>query len=127
ADALLGVGHPSYRFLGPPKGQFLDIASRTIATLNQGASLADLGVSEDRAKELAARANTIGRFLGLLRQDLLKNQGEVERLLEKDRCRLWIIVAAGNDPEGDIAGLTRGASSSADIERLLGATNANVV
>src|SRR6266849_8063178 len=39
ADALLGVGDPSYRFLGPPKGQFLDIASRTIATLNQGASL----------------------------------------------------------------------------------------
>jgi DNA (cytosine-5)-methyltransferase 1 len=36
-------------------------------------------------------------------------------------------VAAGNDPEGDIAGLTRGTSSTADVERLIGATNANIV
>jgi archaellum biogenesis ATPase FlaH len=44
-DALLGAGSASYRFVGPPASQYFEIASRTIATLNQGASLADLGVS----------------------------------------------------------------------------------
>jgi energy-coupling factor transporter ATP-binding protein EcfA2 len=127
SDALLGVAEPSFRFSGPPKSQFLDIASRTLATLNQGASLADLGVSEVRAKELVENAPTIGHFLGLLRKDLLANQAGIEQLLDKERCRLWVVVVAGNDPEGDVGGLTRGASSAADIERLMGATNANII
>ena len=87
----------------------------------------DLGVSDARAAELVHSSNTIGAFLGLLRQELLKNQGAVEALLEKERCRLWIVVAASNDPEGDVAGLTRGSFSTADIERLVGATAANIV
>jgi energy-coupling factor transporter ATP-binding protein EcfA2 len=127
ADALLGTERASYRFAGPPQNQYFDIASRTIATLNQGASLVDLGISQERAVQLASNAPTIGQFLGVLRGELLKNQASVEEFLDKERCRLWIIVAAGNDPEGDVAGLTRGASSAADIERLIGATNANIV
>ncbi len=127
ADSLLGVGEPSYRFPGPPKEQYLDIASRTIATLNQGAGLADLGVSAERAQELADNAKTVGHFLGLLRRDLVRNQSRLDALLEKERCRLWIVVAASNDPEGDIAGLTRGALSSVDVERLISATGANIV
>jgi energy-coupling factor transporter ATP-binding protein EcfA2 len=126
-DSLLGVAEPSFRFSGPPVNQFIDIARRTIGTLNQGATLADLGVSDERAQELAASSATIGHFLGLLRKDLLLNQTHVQELLEQERCRLWIVVAAGNDPEGDIAGLTRGTSSTADVERLIGATNANIV
>jgi energy-coupling factor transporter ATP-binding protein EcfA2 len=126
-DSLLGVDDPSYRFFGPPKTQYLDIASRTVATLNQGASLSDLGVSEERASELTAQAPTIGHFLGLLRKDLVRNQGNVESLLEKERCRLWIAVVAANDPEGDVAGLTRGTASAADIGRLMVATKANIV
>lgn len=127
ADSLLGVGHPSYRFSGPSKEQFVEIAQRTIASLNQGATLADLGVSIERAKELVAQAATIGMYMALIRKDLVRNQAAVEELLEKERCRLWVIVAASNDPEGDIAGVTRGTFSAADIERLLGATNANIV
>lgn len=127
ADSLLGVDESSYRFPGPPKEQYLDIASRTIATLNQGAGLADLGVSAERAQELSQKATTVGQFLGLLRRDLLQNQSRLDRLLEKERCRMWIVVAAANDPEGDIAGLTRGALSSVDVERLISATKANVV
>jgi energy-coupling factor transporter ATP-binding protein EcfA2 len=126
-DALLGVADPSYKFSGPPKSEYIDIARRTIATLNQGASLADLGVSEQRAAGLAANSNTVGCFLGLLRQDLTRNRASVEGLLEKERCRLWIVVAAANDPVGDVAGLTRGALSTADTEALLSATNANIV
>jgi hypothetical protein len=127
ADALLGVEGTSYRFAGPPRPQYFEIASRTIATLNQGASLADLGVSQNRAAELGANAKTIGGFLGLLRDELLRNQKSVEDLLDKERYRLWVVIAAGNDPEGDVAGLTRGASAAADIERLIGATNANII
>ena len=47
--------------------------------------------------------------------------------MEKERYRLWIIVLAGNDPDGDVAGLTRGALSTADVERLMTSTEANLV
>jgi energy-coupling factor transporter ATP-binding protein EcfA2 len=127
ADSLLGVGEPTYRFSGPPREQYREIASRTVAVLNQGASLADLGVGHERAEELVAQAGTIGQFLGLLRGDLLANQRRVESLLVREPFRLWIVVVASNDPEGDVAGLTRGAVSSVDIERLMGATGANIV
>lgn len=40
---------------------------------------------------------------------------------------MWIVVSAGNDPQGEVAALTRGVFSSADIDRLLSATEANVV
>lgn len=127
ADSLLGVGEPSYRFSGPPQSQYLDVASKTVAALNQGASLADLGISDERANALATQAGTIGQFLGLIRSSLLELQGQLDTLLKKERCRLWIVVASANDTEGDIAGLTRGASSAVDIERLMSATEANVV
>ncbi|WP_437587741.1 hypothetical protein [Sorangium sp. So ce1000] len=126
-DSLLGIDAPAYRFTGPPKEQFTDIAARTVATLNQGASLANLGVSIDRAKELTSQATTIGRFMGLLRSEILRNQNAVDALVEKERFSLWIVVASGNDPEGDVAALTRGALWDADIESLISATEANVV
>ncbi|MCT7970296.1 hypothetical protein NG799_28675 [Laspinema sp. D1] len=50
-----------------------------------------------------------------------------EKLQATEQCRLWTVVIAGNDPEKDVASLTRGSSSTADIERLMVATNANVV
>ena len=40
---------------------------------------------------------------------------------------MWTIVVAGNDPEGDVAALTRGGLAYADIDRLMTATGANVV
>ena len=126
-ESLLGVGEPSFRFQGPPRANYLEIARRTIATLNQGAHIADLGVSNERAQKLADESGTIGHFLGLLRRDLLQNQSEVDTLLAKEKCRLWVVVCAGNDPDGDIAGLTRGALSAIDIERLMSATNANII
>ncbi len=127
AETLLGIGSAPYIFSGPTSDQYIDIASRTIATLNQGASLADFGVSLDRAKELVHSAKTVGSYLRLIRSEMLGNQSNIELLTEKERCRLWVVVVAGNEPEGDISGLTRGTNSSVDIERLLGATNANII
>lgn len=127
ADALLGVGEPVLEFSGPTKDQYLDIADRTLATLNEGASLIDLGVSSGRVLELRDRAGTIGQFMGLIRQDLLANQAKVRGLLSRERCRVWIVVAAGTEPDGDVAALTRGRFSAVDIDRLMAATGANVV
>lgn len=55
--------------------------------------------------------------------------GLVRRAARKPgaRCRLWIVVAASNDSGNDVATLSRGRLSTADVERLLTATNANVV
>lgn len=126
-DALLGTGAPYIKFEGPPKDQHLDIGQRTVATLNQGASIHDLGVSEENAKEYIESSPTVGSFMGKLREALLHNLNEVDDHLKKERCRLWAVVIAGNDPDNDVAALTRGNLSTADIDRLLSATQANVV
>jgi DNA (cytosine-5)-methyltransferase 1 len=127
ADSLLGVGEPVYSFTGPPSSNYINIANRTIATLNEGASLIDLGISEELSQQLVSRANTIGHYLNLLRQELRKNEKTVKALLDKELCRMWVVVITGNDREDFVTSLTRGRASTADIERLIVATEANVV
>lgn len=127
ADALLGVGEPVARFSGPSSTQFPRIASQTIEMLNEGASFSALGISEQRAEELAKSAPTIGRYLGLIRQDMLANTQRVGALLKEEQVQMWTVVIAGNDPEGDVDALTRGSQSYADVDRLVISTDANVV
>lgn len=127
AEALFGVGDPVERFSGPPKEQYAEIAEKTVQTLNSGASLAALGISEGHADELTERATTIGHYMGLVRDALLRNEALVADLLAVERYRLWTLVIAGNEPESEVAAVTRGSHGLADIDRLLSSTNANVV
>jgi energy-coupling factor transporter ATP-binding protein EcfA2 len=126
-EALLGTGSPIQRFTGPPNSEYVHIAQQTISALNEGASLAALGVTTERAEELAAGAPTIGRYLALIRDELLANGGHVRGLLAEERFRMWTVVVAGDDAERDVAALTRGPYSVADVDRLLTATEANIV
>lgn len=126
-EALFGVGNPVEHFSGPPKDQYAEIAEKTVQTLNSGASLAALGISDDHASELAEQAVTVGHYMGLVREALLQNEAFVGGLLTVEHYRLWTLVIAGNEPENDVAAVTRGSHGLADIDRLLSATNANVV
>ncbi|WP_271219464.1 hypothetical protein [Streptosporangium carneum] len=126
-ESLLGVEEPVTHFYGPSKQNFVSIAERTVAALNEGASLAALGISAERADELANQASTIGLYLALVRKDLIKNGARVRKLLAEEQYKLWTVVIAGNDPEGDVAALTRGGYAYADIDRLMTATGANIV
>ncbi|MEV6389517.1 hypothetical protein [Nocardia xishanensis] len=126
-ESLLGVEDPFLKFNGPPKSEFVAIAERTITALNEGASLAALGISGDRANELADKASTIGGYLALIRKDLIANTGQVRGLLPMEQFRMWTLVVAGNEPEGDVAALTRGGYALADIDRLMTSTGANIV
>lgn len=127
ADALLGIGEPVFHFSGPRKDQFRRIAERTVAVLNEGASLADLGISDSDIDNLIIKSGTVGTLLGHLRNEIFRKRGNVESLLAKEQCKLWIIVAAGNDPDRDVAALTRGQYAAIDIERLMSSTDANIV
>jgi energy-coupling factor transporter ATP-binding protein EcfA2 len=127
AESLLGASEPVFQFPGPPNDHFTSIASKTVQVLNNGASLIDLGVSEQRALELSTDSKTIGQYLIKLRQELRINQKAVNKLLSTESCHLWVIVAAGNDPEGDVAALTRGQVLTADVERMMASTGANIV
>lgn len=125
--ALLGSGDPVGLFSGPPQDQYVSIAERTVGALNEGASLNALGVSEAEAHELAAASSTVGDFLATVRGRLIANGARVRALMTTEQPRVWIVVVAGNDPEGDVAALTRGGFSYADVDRLMTATNANIV
>ncbi len=65
-EALLGVEEPVFCYAGPARTEYLRIARQTVASFNFGASLADLGISQQRANALAAQSGTIGAFLKLL-------------------------------------------------------------
>lgn len=127
AEALVGLGDPIYRFPGPNKSDFINIANKTIALLNQGETIHDLGISTTRAEELVGLTSTIGAYLGMIRKDLIANRGALTALAKKDVCRIWIVVLAGNEPDSDIDGITRGTMYSADIDRMLSVTQANIV
>lgn len=126
-DALLATDEPVYRFSGPDKSTWVDIAERTTAALNAGASLYAMGISEARAAELREDCATIGSYMKKIRADLRRNGREVRRLLATERCRVWTVVISANESEGDVAALTRGGFSFADVDRLMTATGANVV
>jgi hypothetical protein len=127
AEALTGLDDPVFRFQGPRKTEYISIVNKTLALLNQGETLHDLGISDGRAAQLVEESPTIGIFLAKVRRDLLSNQRQLATLTKKEVCRVWIVVLAGNEPEGDIDALTRGTMYSADIDRMLSVTNANIV
>lgn len=89
--------------------------------------MAALGISDERVAEIAAAASTIGKCLALIRRELLTNGARVRSLLKVEQYRVWSVVIAGNDPEGDVAALTRGGLAYADVDRLMTATAANIV
>jgi len=126
-DALMGVDEPVLTFSGPAQTEYVEIAERTISALNEGATLAALGISEEDAASMANGCPTVGRYLALVRQRLVRNGARVRRLLESEQARMWTVVISGSDAEGDVAALTRGGLAFADIDRLLTATGANIV
>lgn len=125
--ALLGTAPHYMLFTGPSESEYIGIAERTVAALNEGASLAALGISEERAQVIASEASTVGDFLTVVRYELTANGSRVRKLLATEQPRVWTIVVAGNEPEGDVAALTRGGFSYADIDRLMTSTQANIV
>lgn len=127
AEALFGTGGGVEEFHGPSKDEYLGIATRTVGALNEGASLAALGVSEEQALLLSEASDTIGRYMALIREALVENGGHVRALLAAEQCRMWTVVISGPDAEGDVAALTRGGFATADIDRLMTATGANIV
>lgn len=127
AEALTGLDDPIFRFQGPTKAEFVPIVNKTLALLNEGETLHDLGISDERSIQLVDESPTIGVFLAKVRRDLLSNQRQLTTLVKKEMCRVWVVVLAGNEPEGDIDALTRGTMYSADIDRMLSVTNANIV
>lgn len=125
--SLLGRREDAIAFSGPPKSAFADIASRTLSVLNQGAGLSDFGLTSNEIETLADHADTVGDFLGDLRDVIIEKQQRVSGLLPKEHPNVWIVVVAGNEPGGDVAGLTRGNLSLVDMDRLMTSTDANIV
>lgn len=126
-ETLLEPDDPVTHFAGPPKADFVRIAERTVGALNDGVSLSGLGISEELSKQLASESETIGSYLHRVRRAAIAAGDRVQGLLVKEHYRLWTVVIAGTDVEGDVAALTRGGHAFADIDRLMGATGANVV
>jgi len=127
SEALIGTQEPVFVFKGPEKSDFINIANSTISVLNEGATIHDLGISDEMLSKIYNESSTIGRFMATIRGELLKSQRELNRLIAKEKCRVWTVVLAGNDPDTDVDGLTRGTLYAADVDRMMAVTNANVV
>lgn len=127
AEALLGVGEKVHTFSGPIPAKFTAIAEQTIGALNEGASLANLGITEQRAESIAQEAKTIGGYLARISAELSKNLTNLRGLLPAEPLHVWTVIVAGNDPEGSVNAVTRGRHAYADIDRMMTSTNANIV
>lgn len=127
AEALFGTKGEHHIFTGPPRDHYIDIAEKTVGALNEGASLITLGVSHEKAVELTEKSPTIGSFLGRIRDALLENYDTVYGLLPIESLRLWVVVISGNQPENAVAAVTRGRHAFSDVDRMMTATNANIV
>lgn len=127
AEALLGIGDQFHLFHGPGKGEFVRIADQTVGALNQGASLYNLGLSAERAEQLAQESDTIGHYLGRVRVELQKNMQLVRGLLPQEPLRVWTVVVSDASAESAVNAVTRGRDAYADIDRMMTSTNANIV
>ncbi len=126
-EALLGAAEPVSVLRGPPATKYVGIEERTVAALNQGTSLAALGISDDLPQALVCEAQSVGQFLALVRRALVRNGSAVRRLLPTEQFRLWPVIISGDDPDGEVAALTRGGYAYADVDRLMTSTGANMV
>ncbi|WP_179468425.1 hypothetical protein [Mycolicibacterium vinylchloridicum] len=126
AESLLGIDQQAFTFSGPAKTDYVGIAEKTISALNAGASLHTLGITEERASQIASESSTIGNFMGRIRSELHKNVQEVKKLLPKESLHVWIVVVAPNSDTA-VNAITRGRFSAADIDRMMTSTGANIV
>lgn len=126
-DSLVGTGKGWYDFPGPNASDYVSIAERTLATLNQGATFSDLGLTHENVQRVANDSKTIGDFLSRVHEQISDAENGVESLIKQEKCRLWVIVAAGNDVASEVAALTRGRYAAVDTERMMTSTEANVV
>lgn len=125
--ALTGGGVGWHNFIGPEKEKWPRIATKTLGLANQGASLADVGMTSEQLETLKESSDTLGDYFSDIQDIVQAAQGEVENLVEKEQCRLWVLVLAGNEPAAEISGLTRGVDALIDTARLMSATEANIV
>lgn len=126
-NSLVGNGQGWFDFPGPNTDEYRSIAEKTLSTLNQGATLSDLGLTTAIVEEVAKSSSTIGDFLSSIHDKIAIAENSVAKLLKQENCRLWIIVAAGNDIESEVAALTRGRYAAVDTEGMMSSTDANII
>ncbi len=125
--ALLDLDETYFEFYGPNKRHYVEIAKQTIELLNNGRTLLDFGITDKVADSLTDEVDTIGKYLKRINKEIRKNKIFIEGLTKKEPCKMWILVLAGNEPDKDVAALTKGEFLTADINRMLISTNANIV
>lgn len=125
--ALIDPEIGRHSFNGPNRKEFRHIVSSTIGTLNDGADLLDLGIDEFTFTDMLNKCTSIGDLFTKIARDVSKKRSALIALKNVERHRVWVVVAAGSQPEKEIGGLTRGGNGSCDIQRLCNSTQANIV
>lgn len=126
-SSLLDLEDTYFKFKGPDKNQFSQIAKQTVEFFNNGKTLLDFGVTDEIAESLTDECDTIGDYLKIVNKRVRKNKQFVNELCVRNRCKMWIIVLGLNEPSKDVEALTKGENLEADIQRLMVSTDANIV
>lgn len=128
SDALLGPDKEAFLYSGPPQDQYVRLATRMIEQLHRETTLELLGISIEKAEEIAPKCDTLGTFLGLLRQEARRRRFALqERLKDREPFRLWVVLSDGRESGDLVQGLVQGAYSRIDLGKLFSATQANVI
>jgi energy-coupling factor transporter ATP-binding protein EcfA2 len=120
-DSVVDLNKGLYRFTGPSKSDFLDIADLTVRTLI-GQSLEVFGISKEIAEPLAAHSETISEFYSRLEAKSAEISGLYRDLLKERRIpNIWILVAGDDSKDLNltIANLTQGTQNYVDIDQII--------
>jgi hypothetical protein len=109
-----------YRFQGPPKESYLQIAELTTRSL-KGDGLETFGLTQDITEPLVAESETIAEFYSRLEQKAAEITGRYKDLLkDKPIPSIWILVGGDDSRELNltVASLTQGMGKLIDIDRI---------
>lgn len=120
-ESLSPTKGPIYIFDGLAKSEYFSTADDTIRSLNKGESLDSFGISEEIAKSLLSKCNTIGEFYGLIEDLAIEINEKTWKILEqKVKPKIWILLAGDSSTELDrtVKSLTSGIEFKVDIDRM---------
>jgi hypothetical protein len=110
-----------YQFEGVSKSRFFTLADRTSRNLT-GDGLEAYGITEDDARSIVSKSETIGDFFDRLSTFADEKLETVRSQLKKRvRVRLWILLP-GDHPEAlvnTVSALTQGTMGRVDLDKIL--------
>jgi len=125
---MTSMNRPFYVFDGPPRSQYFSIVNETMSAFNASRTLREYGVTDEKAKQLAQTAESIGGFIAGCYQEIehaREKMMSAAHVIQTNRKRvhLWMVFCTmEKDTRRNysiIRSLTFGDEQHVQVQRIL--------